>query len=65
MTVQSKFNIGDTIFYMQGRWPIKGCICGIEFFIGVHKTAFGMNRTTESGQYNIISTICLQAQISA
>lgn len=41
MKAESKFNVGDTIYYMYGEQPIKDIVSGITFFVGKKKTSYG------------------------
>lgn len=46
MEVKSKFNIGDTIYYMYGKCPTKDIIFGITFFVGRKQSAQGETHST-------------------
>jgi hypothetical protein len=41
MKAESKFNIGDTIYYMYGEHPTKEVITGISFFKGKMRSGVG------------------------
>lgn len=41
MKAESKFNIGDTIYYMYGEQPTKDTITGVSFFEGKMRMGVG------------------------
>lgn len=46
MEVNSKFNKGDTIYFMNGELPQKAKITGITFFTGEAKRLDGSSKVT-------------------
>ncbi|MEK6878618.1 MAG: hypothetical protein AABY22_03370 [Nanoarchaeota archaeon] len=52
MKVESKFNIGDDIYFLAGELPMKSKIAGISFFIG--------EKHSHSGQ----SLVCKKCSVS-
>ena len=53
MKVESKFNIRDTIFFMDMSLPTKGIITGITIFTGEDKKVTGEWYLTKDGQFSI------------
>jgi hypothetical protein len=50
MEIKSKFNIGDTIFFMEGDMPVKETVSGITTFNGEAIHSNGSTQLTEEGK---------------
>ncbi len=54
MTATTKFNIGQTIFFMEGETPVKDRITGASFFTGTEKRATGEHYFTNEGETRVV-----------
>lgn len=46
MEVKSKFNKGQTIYFMNGEMPAKDVVSGITFFVGKKEDSVGTRHET-------------------
>ena len=53
MEAKSKYDIGSTIYYMNGERPQKDIICGIEFFAGKKHSSHGASQSPVGGEPTI------------
>ncbi len=53
MTIKTKYNIGDVIFFMSGQIPTKGIIEGCTVFTGKKKYSDGAIEEMTSGVNSI------------